>query len=773
MLVFDLLPPAFLHASFSLLAQNLQVDSWAASATYIAVAAAVVAACFLLCFVLLVRCVFTVSSIVDSSVGGVCSVRSLLLPLRSPRSLRIWMAERINSPVMWFISSVQGTEAYNIFLRLLGAKIGRNCIILCSIDLPSLISVGDNCFIDNGARLRCSQVVVSSSNGVSKTAVRVGRIHIGAGSYVACQATITQSVTLPANSQVECDAYITEHNAGSVRVASTGANQSDSGYQRVCQSTALILLWLTLLALSLALIQPWVSSAIVIESSSASAMQDTSAESPFPLNGQPAGVTVWYYVILFELLIHPIAIVALVVFHRCIGRPPYAALAPTISSAISPPPPPATSSPPPPAAVHIPLPCGIPVGSWQFFIHVTLRRWFIRTFGFPLYTLQSSFIPAAVLRACGASVGRGTIVFNYDYGVELQVPLQQLTLGDDCIVTTFVQLGCPSVRDAFWSSHDVVVGSGCLLGNNSIIDTAGLPLPPKTWVSAMSHVTASSIATAAARPPHAQGCIICGNPTAAPLPVAPSTLLSLSSPTLMHPLLAAALSCIWAMLLAPALCPSSIEVLIVFFLVINSQWSFASMLLLIVCCEAAAFLWSSAWLFVFERASDRIVVQGAHHTMFTAKWWVFHWCDMFRARYISLWPQFFSDSPVFTWFMRAALGAHCAHDVTISEPHISEPALQTIGEGSVVSWNSWLQPHTYNAHTLILGAVAVGSGCFIDSHAALLPDSSMGPGSRLDPVTLLMKGDHVTAGACYAGVPARAFDAQDAAAGDSAALTAM
>jgi acetyltransferase-like isoleucine patch superfamily enzyme len=237
----------------------------------------------------------------------------------------------------------------------------------------------------------------------------------------------------------------------------------------------------------------------------------------------------------------------------------------------------------------------------------------------------------------------------------------------------------------------------------------------------------------------------------------------------MHPLLAAALSCAWAIVVAPALCPGSIEVVIVFFLVINSKWSFAAMLLLLICCEAAAFLWSSAWLFAFERASDRIVLPCAQYTMFSARWWAFHWCDMFRARYISLWPQFFSDSPVFSWFIRTAMSAKCGDNVTISEPHISEPALQTIGDSSVITWNSWLQPHTYNAHTLILGAITVGSNCFIDSHAALLPDSSMGHGSSLSPVSLLMKGDHVITGACYFGVPARSIEAR----GDAATLASM
>jgi hypothetical protein len=129
-----------------------------------------------------------------------------------------------------------------------------------------------------------------------------------------------------------------------------------------------------------------------------------------------------------------------------------------------------------------------------------------------------------------------------------------------------------------------------------------------------------------------------------------------------------------------------------------------------------------------------------------------------RARYISLWPQFFFHSPVLTWFMGAALGARCGADVTTSEPCLNELALQGIGSGSVVSWNSWLQPHMYNGHTLILGSISVGSDCFIDSHAALLPESVMEDGSCLTPVSLLMKGDRVESVRCVGGVPARAVD---------------
>lgn len=643
--VLDLLLPLFLYVAFSILRDNTEYNALTASAIYIVVAAAVLAVCFLVVFALLLRSVFRVSSIVDGAdaSGSVLYERSKFLPLRSLSALRFWMSERISSPVLWFISFLQGTELYNILLRILGAKIGRGCVILCSIDIPSLVSVGDNCFIENGARLRCSQVVLLARGGTSTSVLRVGRIQLGEGSYVACQATITQGVCLPAYSQVECDAYVTEANCHLVPVVPAISLPHGSNTQRVLQVCVVLGFWALLLALSILLIAPWVNAATSIQASAAIAPQGTaSSSSPLTVDAQPAGVTVWYYVILFEIAIHPIAVAALVAFHLCIGAPPHVA---TVRSA---PTAPHDSS----SVVDMSRSQGLPIGSWAFFLHAVLRRGVIRMFGFPLYTLQSSFIPAAILRACGAKVGKRTIIFNYDYSVELQAPLQQLTIGDDCIVTTFVQLGNSRVHDGKWVSHDVTIGSGCLLGNNSVVDTCGLPIADNTWVSALSHVTSSSVTPDPSRPHNALGRILCGSPTAAPLPVSPSSLLSATSSPPMHPICIGVVACIWAFLLAPALCPCSIEVLVVFFLVINTNWYFSSMLLLIICCEAAAFMLSTLWLLAFECLSSRIVIDGAQYPMFSAKWWVFHWCDMLRSRYISLWPQFFCDSPVFAWFMR-------------------------------------------------------------------------------------------------------------------------
>lgn len=61
-------------------------------------------------------------------------------------------------------------------------------------------------FVNACSSLRCSQAVSIKHNDETVAALRVGRIRIGTGSYVASQSSITQGVSLPANSRVECDA---------------------------------------------------------------------------------------------------------------------------------------------------------------------------------------------------------------------------------------------------------------------------------------------------------------------------------------------------------------------------------------------------------------------------------------------------------------------------------------------------------------------------------------------------------------------------------------
>ena len=64
-----------------------------------------------------------------------------------------------------------------------------------------------------------------------------------------------------------------------------------------------------------------------------------------------------------------------------------------------------------------------------------------------------------------------------------------------------------------------------------------------------------------------------------------------------------------------------------------------------------------------------------------------------QVRYMDRLGPFCVETAFFPLIMKLAGGrVHCS--VLCSRPELCEPALQTLGRDSVISWNSWLQPHT-------------------------------------------------------------------------------
>ena len=164
------------------------------------------------------------------------------------------------------------------------------------------------------------------------------------------------------------------------------------------------------------------------------------------------------------------------------------------------------------------------IGSWGFFRHVTLRQTIVNLLGQPTFALQSCWLPAAILRAAGAAIGPRSVVFTYDYTLELTVPMPLLSIGANTLITTHVQLGVNRYSCGRWSVGTVAIGNSCLIGNNSILDvwSEGLSIPDNTWVGALSDVARCSL------PETGAGAVVLGVP-AHVTPVKPTTDLAESA----------------------------------------------------------------------------------------------------------------------------------------------------------------------------------------------------------------------------------------------------
>ncbi|HXW21767.1 MAG TPA: phosphopantetheine-binding protein, partial [Rhodomicrobium sp.] len=104
------------------------------------------------------------------------------IPVWSLRYFRFWLVKALvrSSPItLWF----RGTPAYNVYLRLLGAKIGRNtCIMSVAPIGTDLFSVGDDTIVRDNTIL---SGYVAEGNLISTGLIRIGsRAFVGSASVM-------------------------------------------------------------------------------------------------------------------------------------------------------------------------------------------------------------------------------------------------------------------------------------------------------------------------------------------------------------------------------------------------------------------------------------------------------------------------------------------------------------------------------------------------------------------------------------------------------------
>ncbi|MGD6978682.1 MULTISPECIES: Pls/PosA family non-ribosomal peptide synthetase [Citricoccus] len=96
---------------------------------------------------------------------------------------------------------------------------------------------------------------------------------------------------------------------------------------------------------------------------------------------------------------------------------------------------------------------------------------------------------------------------------------------------------------------------------------------------------------------------------------------------------------------------------------------------------------------------------------------------------------------------------------------IPEKTLVSIGDDAVLNAHSIIQCHSMEDGVFKLDAIKVGRGCTVGTGIYLHYDVEMGDGSVLEPDSFLMKGARVPAGARYGGNPAQEIETLPAATG--------
>lgn len=104
--------------------------------------------------------------------------------------------------------------------------------------------------------------------------------------------------------------------------------------------------------------------------------------------------------------------------------------------------------------------------------------------------------------------------------------------------------------------------------------------------------------------------------------------------------------------------------------------------------------------------------------------------------------------------MLRLFGTKIGRGVYMDSTDLTEFDCVSIGDFSVLNEFSCLQTHLYEDRIMKIGRVEVGAGVTIGSFSTVLYDTKLGDFSKLQPLTLVMKGENIPAHTVWGGAPA-------------------
>jgi non-ribosomal peptide synthetase-like protein len=165
-----------------------------------------------------------------------------------------------------------------------------------------------------------------------------------------------------------------------------------------------------------------------------------------------------------------------------------------------------------------------------------------------------------------------------------------------------------------------------------------------------------------------------------------------------------------------------------------------------------------AGLMLLVVAAVKWAVVGRYQPFVRPLWSNFVW----RLEFVNALYEFFAapllletlqGTPFLPWYLRlmgAKIGRNCYIDTT----GFLEWDLVELGDRTIINENAVVQTHLFEDRILKASRLRVGADCIVGATSVVLYDSVMEDHSRLDALTLLMKGETIPRGTRWIGIPA-------------------
>jgi non-ribosomal peptide synthetase-like protein len=156
------------------------------------------------------------------------------------------------------------------------------------------------------------------------------------------------------------------------------------------------------------------------------------------------------------------------------------------------------------------------------------------------------------------------------------------------------------------------------------------------------------------------------------------------------------------------------------------------------------------------------VFMGRYRPCAKAMWTPFVWVseavtNLYESLAVPNFLGFLRGTPMLPWALRL-LGARIGKGVFMNTTDVTEFDCVTIGDEAELNAWSGPQTHLFEDRVMKIGTVDIGARTTIGTRTTILYDTNVGDGVRLGPLTLVAKGERLPAGTHWEGSPAAPAD---------------
>ena len=387
-------------------------------------------------------------------------------------------------------------------------------------------------------------------------------------------------------------------------------------------------------------------------------------------------------------------------------------------------------------------------GSYPLYHSFYFRKWFVdRTLDLSLDVigpLYSTLYLAPWYRLLGAKIGRRAEISTASF-----VSPDCLRIDDESFVADAASLGAARVQNGIMQIDNIVIGKRTFIGNSALVPV-GAKIPDNSLIGCLSlppvdpmPADSSWLGSPSFFLPHRQ------------------TNAAFTDEETFHPtrwLIAQRLFIEFFRITLPS----------TFFIVVTNVLLSAVLLMygqvnvwLIIAVFPLLYL-KAGLAAALTMVGFKWLMMGRYRPCERPLWSPFVWrTEAVTALLDSFASPFFLDllagTPFICWFFRL-LGVKIGKRVYLDTTELTEFDLVHIGDDVAINHDCTLQTHLFEDRVMKMSTVRIGAGCHLGSMSLVLYDTKLEPGSSVDDLSLVMKGETLPANTHWAGIPGRRLE---------------